>query len=119
VPVAGLGLQGPEQLLTAAAAAAGEGVGGDWHAAQPTLLHLAVASQSPRMVSGIDCYSVCLLSFVPVFSGAVWMVVQSYTMQHSCDTQLEPAHLVYWLICWLRSLRRVHAQALFALFSAC
>jgi hypothetical protein len=49
--VAGLGLQAPEQLLVAAAVA-GEGeLSGDWRGAQLSLLHLAVASQNPQMVS--------------------------------------------------------------------
>ena len=53
MPVAGLGLQDPEQLLTAAAAAAaGECLGGKWRGAQLSLLHLAVASQNARVVSG-------------------------------------------------------------------
>jgi hypothetical protein len=51
VAVAGLGLQSPEQLLTAAAAAGEGGLGGDWQGAQLSLLHLAVASQSSQTVS--------------------------------------------------------------------
>jgi hypothetical protein len=52
MPIAGLGLTGPEQLLAAAAAAFAEaGLGGDWRNAQPSLLHLAVASENPQMVS--------------------------------------------------------------------
>jgi hypothetical protein len=49
--VAGLGLQGPEQLLAAAAAGGEGGLGGDWQGAQLSLLHLAVTSQNSLMVS--------------------------------------------------------------------
>jgi hypothetical protein len=50
LPVAGLGLQAPEQLLAAAAAAGAGALAGDWQGSQLSLLHLAVASQNPEMV---------------------------------------------------------------------
>ncbi|KAF6264843.1 hypothetical protein COO60DRAFT_1743072 [Scenedesmus sp. NREL 46B-D3] len=72
MPVAGLGLQGPEQLLAAAAAAA-EGFGSDWRGARPSLLHLAVASQNPQMVAWLLAWGratgVCWLQHVTAAVG--------------------------------------------------